>query len=201
MRWNMNALKICSGMRDTSTRRHSVCIRFLEGVLQDDSRNIRANSCLACLYNHRSKSDHETASEYVKKVLDLNMEEKAGWVAFLEANIGVCSDEWYDNHWKSAWWWALRRGGCKHRIDSRSGKQLSVWDLYGDIMFVIIFFCWNYPFLKLDKGGEIRLEIVSIHFRNIRKNKLRDFFSKNWGKATKYKTILVKIWKKATFKG
>lgn len=76
------------------------CIRFLEGVLREDPQNVRAYSCLACLYNHRAKSDHETAGEYARKVLELNPEEKAGWVAFLEANNGVCGDEWYDNHFE-----------------------------------------------------------------------------------------------------
>lgn len=78
------------------TFRH--CVRFLESVLQDDPQNIRAFICLACLYNHRAKSDHETAGEYAKNVLALNPNEKAGWTAFLEANNGVCGDEWYDNH-------------------------------------------------------------------------------------------------------
>lgn len=78
----------------------SHCIQFLEGVLQDDPNNIRAYACLAYLYNHRAKSDHETASEYAKKVLLLDPKEKAGWVAFLEANNGVCGDEWYDNHFE-----------------------------------------------------------------------------------------------------
>lgn len=78
----------------------SHCIRFLERVLQDDPKNIRAYTCLACLYNHRAKSDHETASEYAKKVLAMNPNEKTGWVAFLEANNGVCGDEWYDNHFE-----------------------------------------------------------------------------------------------------
>ena len=78
----------------------SHCIRFLEGVLQNAPNNIRAYACLAYLYNHRAKSDHETASEYAKKVLLLDPKEKAGWVAFLEANNGVCGDEWYDNHFE-----------------------------------------------------------------------------------------------------
>lgn len=76
------------------------CVKFLEGVLQSDPRNVRAYSCLAYLYNHRAASDHETAGEYARKVLELNPEEKSGWVAFLEANNGVCGDEWYDNHFQ-----------------------------------------------------------------------------------------------------
>lgn len=76
------------------------CIRFLEGVLKEESRNVRAYSCLAELYNHRAKSDHEAASEYARKVLELNPDEKRGWVAFLEANNGMCGDEWYDNHFE-----------------------------------------------------------------------------------------------------
>lgn len=78
----------------------SHCIRFLENVLQDDPRNVRAYKCLAYLYNHRAKSDHETAGEYAKKVLEMDPEEKSGLVAFLEANNGVCGDEWYDNHFE-----------------------------------------------------------------------------------------------------
>lgn len=80
------------------TFRH--CIQFLEGVIQDEPRNVKAYTYLANLYNHRAKSDHELASEYAKKVLELNPEEKDGWVAFLEANNGVCGDEWYNNHFE-----------------------------------------------------------------------------------------------------
>ncbi len=80
------------------TFRH--CVQFLENMLQDNPKSIRAYSCLAYLYNHRAKSDHEIASEYAKKVLALNPNEKSGWVAFLEANNGVCGDEWYDNHFE-----------------------------------------------------------------------------------------------------
>lgn len=74
------------------------CIQFLENVLQGDPNHVRACACLARLYNHRAKSDHETAGEYAKTVLALNPNEKTGWTAFLEANNGVCGDEWYDNH-------------------------------------------------------------------------------------------------------
>lgn len=73
---------------------------FLEGVIQNEPKNVRAYSCLAQLYNHRAASDHEVASEYAKKVLELNPNEKSGWVAFLEANGGVCGDEWFDNHFE-----------------------------------------------------------------------------------------------------
>lgn len=76
------------------------CIRFLEGILAQEPRNVRAYSCLAELYNHRAKSDHEVAGEYARKVLELDPDEKRGWVALLEANGGVCGDEWYDNHFE-----------------------------------------------------------------------------------------------------
>ena len=33
-------------------------------------------------------------------MLDRDPEDKSGWVAFLEANNGVCGDEWYDNHFE-----------------------------------------------------------------------------------------------------
>ncbi|MBO5069203.1 MAG: tetratricopeptide repeat protein [Roseburia sp.] len=73
---------------------------FLEGVIREEPSNATAYEYLADLYNHRAKSDHEKASEYAKKVLELNPESKGGWVAFLEANNGVCGDEWYDNHFE-----------------------------------------------------------------------------------------------------
>lgn len=76
------------------------CVRFLEGVIREEPKNVRAHSCLACLYNHRAASDHETAGEYAKKVLELDPDDKCGWVAFLEAKNGVCGDEWYDNHFE-----------------------------------------------------------------------------------------------------
>lgn len=74
------------------------CVRFLEAILQDDPKNIRAAVCLARLYNHRARSDHETAASYAKTVLSLSPDEKRGWTAFLEANNGVFGDEWCDNH-------------------------------------------------------------------------------------------------------
>lgn len=55
---------------------------------------------MANLYNHRALSDHRAASEYAKKALELAPEEKVGKVAFLEANNGICGDEWYDNHFE-----------------------------------------------------------------------------------------------------
>lgn len=73
-------------------------VRFLEEVLKEEPGNVRAYENLADLYNHRAHSDHELASEYAKKVLDLEPDNKGGWVAYLEANGGVCGDEWYDNH-------------------------------------------------------------------------------------------------------
>ncbi len=66
--------------------------------MQNDPQNIRALVCLARLYNHRAKADHETASGYAKTVLLLNPDEKAGWTAFLRAENGVFGDEWCDNH-------------------------------------------------------------------------------------------------------
>lgn len=73
---------------------------FLEGVIREEPGNATAYEYLADLYNHRARSDHEMASEYAKKVLELNPDSKGGWVAFLEANNGVCGDEWYDNHFE-----------------------------------------------------------------------------------------------------
>ena len=76
------------------------CVRFLERVMQNDPKNVRAYCCMAELYNHRAVYDHELAGEYAKKALELAPEERRGWVAYLEANNGVCGDEWYDNHFE-----------------------------------------------------------------------------------------------------
>ncbi|MGL4799907.1 MAG: helix-turn-helix domain-containing protein [Cellulosilyticaceae bacterium] len=73
-------------------------VHFLEEVIKEESGNVRAYENLAYLYNHRAHSDHELASEYAKKVLELQPDNKNGWVAYLEANGGLCGDEWYDNH-------------------------------------------------------------------------------------------------------
>ena len=73
-------------------------VQFLNAQIARDADNIRAYENLAYLYNHRAASDHAKASDYAKKVLELNPNNKGGWVAFLEANNGVCGDEWYDNH-------------------------------------------------------------------------------------------------------
>lgn len=73
-------------------------VRFLNDQIAKDANNARAYEDLAYLYNHRASSDHAEASEYAKRALGLNPESKGGWVAFLEANNGVCGDEWYDNH-------------------------------------------------------------------------------------------------------
>ena len=75
-------------------------VRFLKEILLDEPQNVRAYTDLANLYNHRALSDHRAASEYAKKALELAPEEKVGKVAFLEANNGICGDEWYDNHFE-----------------------------------------------------------------------------------------------------
>ena len=42
------------------------------------------------------------AREYPNEIalVELNPEEKGGWVAYQEANNAVCGDEWYDNHFE-----------------------------------------------------------------------------------------------------
>lgn len=75
-------------------------VAFLNDILLDDPKSVRAYTDLAYLYNHRALSDHRLASEYAKKALELAPEEKAGKVAYLEANNGICGDEWYDNHFE-----------------------------------------------------------------------------------------------------
>ncbi len=99
------------------------CVRFLEGVLQSEPKNVRACICLASLYNHRAASDHETASEYARKAMELNPEEKGGWVAYQEANNAVCGDEWYDNHFEVIEYY-------KNFLKKNPGNY---WGLYGII--------------------------------------------------------------------
>jgi transcriptional regulator with XRE-family HTH domain len=73
-------------------------VRFLEKQLTGGGDTVRANECLAFLYNHRAASDHEAASEYAKRVIEAEPDRKGGWVAYQEANRAVCGDEWWDNH-------------------------------------------------------------------------------------------------------
>jgi transcriptional regulator with XRE-family HTH domain len=75
-------------------------IDFLTKRLRIDPNDKRALINLTDLYNHRAKSDHVLASNYAQKVLEIDPEEKAGWIGFLEANNGLCGDEWYDNHFE-----------------------------------------------------------------------------------------------------
>lgn len=75
-------------------------VAFLNDILLDDPKSVRAYTDLAYLYNHRALSDHRLASEYAKKALELAPDKKPGKVAYLEANNGVCGDEWYDNHFE-----------------------------------------------------------------------------------------------------
>lgn len=75
-------------------------VAFLNDILLDDPKSVRAYTDLAYLYNHRALSDHRLASEYAKKALELAPDEKPGKVAYLEANNGICGDEWYDNHFE-----------------------------------------------------------------------------------------------------
>lgn len=73
---------------------------FLNGVLLNEPKNVRAYTDLAYLYNHRAQYDHYLAAEYAKHALELAPEDKPGWVAYLEAMGGVCGDEWFDNHFQ-----------------------------------------------------------------------------------------------------
>lgn len=84
--------------RRISPDKFNQAVSFLEERLKQDPKNIQALGNLASLYNHRARSDHELASDYAQKVLEMDPDDKGGWVDYLEANGGVCGDEWYDNH-------------------------------------------------------------------------------------------------------
>lgn len=73
---------------------------FLENTLKSKPTDIRALAYIACLYNYRAEIDHKSASYYAEKGLELDCENHDCWSAYLEANRGVCGDEWYDNHYE-----------------------------------------------------------------------------------------------------
>lgn len=72
-------------------------VRFLESQAAEGDA-VRANECLAYLYNHRAESDHALASEYARRVIASDVNRRGGWVAYQEAMGAACGDEWYDNH-------------------------------------------------------------------------------------------------------
>ena len=72
-------------------------VRFLESQVAEGDA-VRANECLAYLYNHRAESDHALASEYARRVIASDVNRRGGWVAYQEAMGAACGDEWYDNH-------------------------------------------------------------------------------------------------------
>lgn len=73
--------------------------RYLEGILKEDPKDAEALTMLAELYNHRAHSDHENASYYAERALDVDPEDgHNAWAAYLEANHAPCGDNWLDNH-------------------------------------------------------------------------------------------------------
>lgn len=75
-------------------------LRLLNERIAVNPEDASAYEGLACLYNSRARSDHKDASEYAKRVMELDPERKAGLVELLEATGGACGDEWYDNHFE-----------------------------------------------------------------------------------------------------
>ncbi len=102
---------------------------FLNKVLLDEPKNVRAYTDLAYLYNHRAQYDHYLAAEYAKHALDLAPEEKPGWVAYLEAMGGAFGDEWYDNHFEVIEYF---KGFLEKNPDSFRGYYALIENLLAD---------------------------------------------------------------------
>lgn len=77
-------------------------VEYLERKIKDDPNNAEALTALAALYNHRARSDHETASYYAQRALECDTKNDHdiwdAWKEYREANNAPCGDEWFDNH-------------------------------------------------------------------------------------------------------
>ncbi len=102
---------------------------FLNKVLLDEPKNVRAYTDLADLYNHRAQYDHYLAAEYAKHALDLAPEAKPGWAAYLEAMNGAFGDEWYDNHFEVIEYF---KGFLEKNPDSFLGHYALIENLLAD---------------------------------------------------------------------
>lgn len=72
--------------------------KFLSELLIKDSKNVEARCLLAKLYNHRAKSDHELAKNYVKEALLYDPTNRSLHVRLIEASHGITGDGYIDNH-------------------------------------------------------------------------------------------------------
>ena len=74
-------------------------VEYLEDVLKQKPNDAEVLTMIAELYNHRAHSDHEIASYYAERALDVDPEdENNAWAAYLEANNAPCGDGYLDNH-------------------------------------------------------------------------------------------------------
>ncbi|MBQ4090139.1 MAG: helix-turn-helix domain-containing protein [Clostridia bacterium] len=71
---------------------------FLNRRCDENPDDADSRILLAQLYNHRAYADHQLADAYAREALALSPNEHAGWSSLIEANCGLCSDEWVDNH-------------------------------------------------------------------------------------------------------
>lgn len=80
---------------DESFRHYS---SFLMRRRDADPGDADSRILLAQLYNHRAYADHQLADNFAREALALSPDEHAGWSSLIEANCGLCGDEWVDNH-------------------------------------------------------------------------------------------------------
>ena len=81
---------------DDETFRHYS--NFLMERRDSDPKDADSRILLAQLYNYRAYADHQLADVCAREALRLAPNEHAGWSALIEANCGLCGDEWVDNH-------------------------------------------------------------------------------------------------------
>ena len=104
--------------------------RYLEGILKEDPKDAEALTMLAELYNHRAHSDHENASYYAERALDVDPEDgNNAWAAYLEANHAPCGDNWLDNHFSVI---RFIRAFVEKHPDDRYAKIILAENLLGD---------------------------------------------------------------------
>ena len=77
-------------------------VEYLERKIKDEPEDAEVLTALAALYNHRARSDHESASYYAQRALECDTQSDRDiwdvWKEYLEANNAPCGDEWLDNH-------------------------------------------------------------------------------------------------------
>ena len=73
---------------------------FLESLMQDPERKLRAHILLSALYNFRARQAHQAAIRHAKQALEMDGDADDAWTYLIEGYEAHCGDEWYDNHFE-----------------------------------------------------------------------------------------------------